>query len=478
MKNESRLLVIITILLGSAQVVKLLMGLLRGKLLAVLFGPSAVALWGLYQSFIDIFQSISLLGIEKGALQDLSKSSDIKVVSYKALVLYVLVLFIVLIILFIVNIISLIIPEGYQFISNWAFEISLFFATLNITSMIVLNSLQRYKTLALTQVLGVIFGNSIALILLYYVGIESIDLAFLGLNFSLFLFTFFSVFSILEKNSLPTGTPAMRIMSKFISLGLPFWFPQVLTTGGLLWINIIIENYGGLDLLGTYIAAWAIASMFSNILFSSFVGGYFPVLCRKIALNENVNKLVNWQIEFGILLYSIGAIILFLFPLSIITILYSEEFLATVDIIRWFIIGSMLRMIGFPLGYAMMAFEKGRLYIIGQVIFNIINVGGVYFIFKEGIENMLGSNYLAAYVIYLLLLWYWASNILNLKLSLFSLFYLLLWLVIMYLCIYLDSLLISLIIFSLLVFFILWVMNKRLDIKIKNFILKGHLNEH
>lgn len=471
MRSESRLLAFVTILLGSAQIVKLAVGLLRGKLLAVLFGPTAIALWGLYQSFIDMFQAISLLGVEKGAIQDLSKSSDIKIVSYKALVLYALILFIVLIILLIVNIVSLIIPEEYRFISNWAFEISLFFASFNVASMVILNSLQKYKALALTQVIGVILGNSIALILLYYFGIESIGLAFLGLNFSLFLFSFYSVFYILEKTSLPK-TPAMKIATKFVSLGLPFWFPQILTTGTLLWINIIIESYGGLNLLGNYIAAWAIAGMFSNILFSSLVGGYFPILCKKVASNESVNDLVNWQIEFGVLLFSVGAIIFFLFPMSVITLLYSNEFSEAIDIIRWFIIGSMLRMLGFPLGYAMMAFEKGKLYVIAQVIFNIINIGWLIFIFNIGGENMLGSNYLLAYVIYVLLLWYWSFNILNLKLSLFSLSYIVLWLIVMYFAIYVDSLVISLIISSLLSVLVLWLMNKRLNIKIIDFVLK------
>lgn len=471
MKDESRLLAIVTLLLGSAQVVKLAVGLLRGKLLAILFGPSAIALWGLYQSFMDIFQSVSLLGIEKGALQDLSKSSDIKVVSNKALILYALVLFIVVILLFIINILNLLIPVGYQFITSWAFEISIIFATLNITSMVILNSLQKFKILALTQVTGVIIGNCIAIILLYNYGMGSIGLAFLGLNFSLFLFTFYNVFSLLEKSSFNTRGP-IKIVNKFISLGLPFWFPQVLTTGGLLWINIIIEHYSGLDLLGNYIAAWSIAGMFSNILFSSFAGGYFPILCKKIAAKESVDDLVNWQIQFGLLLYSIGAIFLFLFPMQIITLLYSNEFLEAADIIRWFILGSTLRMIGFPLGYAMMAFEKGRLYIMTQVIFNIINIVGVYYIFNIGIVNMLGSNYLVAYFVYVILLWYCTSRILNLKLSLFSFIYLIILLSTMYLCIYINSLILSVIISILLVLCILFFMQIKLDIKITNFILK------
>jgi O-antigen/teichoic acid export membrane protein len=465
MKKEANWLAKVALILGSAQVIKMGAGVLRGKAIAVLFGPTGIALWGLYQSFIDMIQSFALLGLEKGGVQDLSKSNDIKEISYKALVLFGLVLFLVFIILFAINLVALIVPENYKFITSWMFEISIAFAALNIVSMVILNSLQEYKKLALTQTIGVIFGNSLAVSLLYYYGVDSLSLAFLTLNLSLFLFTFYSVFSVLEKN-VTRIVPIRSVVTKFISLGLPFWFPQVLTASGLLLINILIESYAGLEVLGLYVAGWAIANLFANILFSTLSGGYFPTLCKRITKNQDVVDLVNWQIEFGILLFSVGGFVIFLFPEVFISIFYTNELYGAAQIIQWLIIGSMLRMIGFPMGYALMGYEKGALYIISQVIFNIFNVAIVLLIFNAGFETHLGGNYLFSYLIYVALLWYFVFFILKLKLSVFSLWFFLTWLFALYFCLVIDSIVFSLFMSGILVVVVTWLMNKRLNINI------------
>lgn len=469
MKKEANWLAKVALILGSAQVVKMGIGVLRGKAIALMFGATGIALWGLYQSFIDMIQSFALLGLEKGGVQDLSKSNDVKEFSYKALVLFSLVLFLVFIILLAINLVALIIPENYKFITNWMFEISIAFATFNVVGMVILNSLQEYKKLALTQITGVFFGNLLAITAMYYFGVESLTLAFLVLNLSLFLFTFYSVFFVLEKNISQT-LPVSTVITKFISLGLPFWFPQLLTASGLVLINILIESYAGLEVLGFYVAGWAIANLFANILFSTLSGSYFPTLCKRIAGNQNVDDLVNWQIEFGILLFSIGATVLFLFPMIFISLFYTEELAGAAEIIRWLLLGSMLRMIGFPLGYALMGYEKGGFYIASQVVFNIFNVVTVLLIFNLGFEKFLGGNYLFSYIIYIALLWYFVLSVLKLKLSYFSLFFFLFWFFSLFISITIDSIIFSLFISVMFGFLGIWLIKNRLNINIMSLI--------
>jgi PST family polysaccharide transporter len=125
-----------------------------------------------------------------------------------------------------------------------------------------------------------------------------------------------------------------------------------------------------------------------------------PRLMKVTGSNIKMNKLVNEQMELGMLVASIGVVgILILSPI-ILHLLYSAEFQAGTNIIRWQVLGVSLRILAFPFSYGIMARGKSLIYIIVQSVFWV----GEYlllilFVNLFGFDG-LGINYFIAYAGY------------------------------------------------------------------------------
>jgi O-antigen/teichoic acid export membrane protein len=130
---------------------------------------------------------------------------------------------------------------------------------------------------------------------------------------------------------------------------------------------------------------------------------FFPNICRIIKDEVATNKLINEQIEFGLLVSLPFILGIFIFAPLCLNLLYSADFEAGASIIRWQMLGVMLRLFGFPFGYALMAKGKALKFTISQFIFHGLNfllliVLTIQFGFKG-----IGGNYFVAYVIYTLI---------------------------------------------------------------------------
>ena len=59
--------------IGLVQIVKMVFGLIQNKVLALLIGPSGFGVWGLYNSFVEMVNSFSTLGIDSSGVREIVK---------------------------------------------------------------------------------------------------------------------------------------------------------------------------------------------------------------------------------------------------------------------------------------------------------------------------------------------------------------------------------------------------------------------
>ena len=67
-----------TAVFGSAQIIIVLVGIFRTKILAILLGPIGVGISGLYQSVLDLFKTASGLGLGYSGVRDIAEASATK----------------------------------------------------------------------------------------------------------------------------------------------------------------------------------------------------------------------------------------------------------------------------------------------------------------------------------------------------------------------------------------------------------------
>lgn len=152
-------------------------------------------------------------------------------------------------------------------------------------------------------------------------------------------------------------------------LGLSFSFSGFISTVMTLLSRSYLSNHFELKAVGIYQASWTISNLYIGIILTAMGVDFMPRLMKVIGNKEEVNKMINQQLETGILLSSIGVVGILLFSDLFLYLLYSKEFESGSEIIRWQVLGVMMRIFAFPFSYSIAAKGKALLYAISQFVF-------------------------------------------------------------------------------------------------------------
>src|SRR5690606_3834164 len=91
-----------------------------------------------------------------------------------------------------------------------------------------------------------------------------------------------------------------------------------------------------------------------------------------------------------------------------IPILYSEEFLPSIDILRWIIIADAIKVITIPLRFVVIVGGSGRIIVMTEIIGAFFFVGATWVLLPVVGVEATGMAYLARYLVFLPLLYFLA----------------------------------------------------------------------
>lgn len=190
----------------------------------------------------------------------------------------------------------------------------------------------------------------------------------------------------------------MRVVA---ALGLTIMLSQVATLASHLIVRVLVQRELGTDALGHFQAAWTISVTYVGFVLAAMGIDYFPRLSAAFAEPGKVNRLVNEQIEVALLLC--GPVLVAMLGLApwIVPLLYSDAFGPTVDVLRWQILGDVLKVISWPLGFVLVAAGAGKTFVITEVVGVAVFILGVHFGLPLIGLNATGMAFVAMYVLYL-----------------------------------------------------------------------------
>jgi len=90
-----------------------------------------------------------------------------------------------------------------------------------------------------------------------------------------------------------------------------------------------------------------------------------------------MNRLVNEQTEIGLLLALPGLLATMSLAPVILKLFYTHEFLNAVELIQWFVLGCLMRIISWPLGYVMLALGKGGVFLLIEISLKILEIAAI-----------------------------------------------------------------------------------------------------
>lgn len=408
-------------LIGGIQVFGIFLSLLRNKVASIILGTSGFGIMSLFYTYQEIATSLSNFGIEQSGVKSISQSSDnernMKISVFALLMIMISILICFISILFCKEIsLSLFETDSYSF-GIAIFALSIIIKTIGTISTVILNALRYIKDIVYANFWGSLFGSLIYVFFIYFYNINGIAFAILSSTVISSLILLYRLKNKGIKFSFYSFSESKQEFKSLIYIGSGFGFSVAYAALCNYLSKMYLSSCFDLSTIGIYQSSWVISNLYVGIIINAMGVDFMPRIAKLVDDKTNMKKLMNEQMELGFLFASVGTIAIILFSPIIIQLLYTAEFSDSVIIMRWQIIGTMLRVLGMPLSYAIIVNNKPKTYLIGQIsIFTMDLLLLILFSTLFGF-NGLGVNYCLAYILYVCLNYYICGRLFNFKFS-------------------------------------------------------------
>jgi PST family polysaccharide transporter len=166
-------------------------------------------------------------------------------------------------------------------------------------------------------------------------------------------------------------------------------------------VRSLLSQRVGLAELGLYQAASGIAVTYLAFILQAMSADFYPRISALPAGSPEAEKLVNEQTEVALLLA--GPVIFSMLGAAewVLGLLYTGEFAAGAMLLRWMVLGDVLRIASWPLGFALLASGRGRIFVVLELIAFGTFVGATYLLVPMFGVQAAGIGFFAMYLLYL-----------------------------------------------------------------------------
>lgn len=401
-------------IIGSASLVDILNGIIRAKVIAVLLGPAGIGLMGMFGNLMQTASTLAALGIGNSGSRQIAEAnangSDHAVLrTRKALLSATICLALIGAGTFWL---------GRYWIADTAFggsipastvgwlALGLALSVAGGSQIAYLGGMRQVGDIARLRIFSALGATAIAIPLVTVLGQQAIlPVVLIAPAVSFILGHYFVRRQLRGSKTLQShGLALHELFSEWkslIGLGLAFMLSTLVIKGAEFVLRVLVLEDLGTDAVGWFQASWAIGMMYLNFVLAAMGVDYYPRLVGAIKEPSNARQMINEQTEVA-LLFGGGFVLgmLSLAPLAI-TILYSNDFAPAAKILRYQLIGDVLKLVSWPLGIALLALGRGRTYILTQTCAAATLVGVTYLLLPiAGIEAT-GIAFVAMYVVVL-----------------------------------------------------------------------------
>ena len=386
----------------------ILISILKSKIVAVLLGPAGLGMISIFNSTSALIASFTNLGINVSAVKSIATLSQndeqqrqhIIIAVVKKLIWYTGILGF-LVTLLLSPWLSKISFGNYSYTFSFALlGLSLLGLQVSSGQITILQGLRKVKLIALSSLIGAIFGLLFSVPLYYFFGAEGIVPALVATSmaavFTSWYFLRKAQITIVKVNFITVKKEGIEIIKLGFLVSLTFIFPALIAYV----LRLFIANVGNIEDVGLYTAGFAIVGTYVGMVFSAMSTDYYPSLSEVANDNIKCTEKVNQQILVSILILAPILTILIVFIKLGIIILYSAKFLGTVKMIQWASLGVFFQAFSFCIAYLFLAKGDLKVFFWNELIpcfyMLIINCFSYYIWGLEGI----GISFLVGYFFY------------------------------------------------------------------------------
>ena len=400
-------------ILGGSSSTNYLISLVRIKILAIILGPTGVGLIGLYTSAIDLFSTVPN-SISNSGVREIARASSAndapaiahwdQILRWSGLIIGTLGWLLAILLAKPVGI-SLLDSPGHV-VAISILGAALFLNALSASRVAVLKGLRRVKYLALINVVGALLTTVIASCLYYAFGTKAITPVLVlsaGVNYGLVFW--FSNQIRLDPHRL-YWREAVSGIKTLMRLGVAFLITTLVITGLDMLTRVAVAQLFGIHAAGIYQAALAISGTFAVVVLAALGADFYPRLSSAIYDELLASRLVNQQLELGVLLLLPILLTALAFAPVILRILYSDEFVAGFEVLRWLLLGVFFKVLSWPVSFIPLAKRAMPWVLLSQAVLVAVQVPLLFWLGqRHGLIGVALANVTALFAQGVFLMW-------------------------------------------------------------------------
>lgn len=369
--------------IGGSQVISYGIGLFRTKVVALLLGTTGIGLIGLYNSVIELSKTVSGMGLVNSGVREISSAigqKDQELVGQLQLAIRRLAVCLgvfsaCLLVLLSPYLSSLVFGNPGKSGALSILATILILHGVNVTQTATIQGNRQVVCLAKMSVLGAVFSTLVAVGLYSIFGEAAIAPALVMMSaLAVCVGWYFARrFWVIPKHR--DWKTSCRHWRRLLSLGSAVAWGALLGALIPFFARSLVVRELGVDANGIYMSAWVISGLFAQFIITAMSADFFPSLSASSHDHVKMNRLVNEQIEIGVLIALIGILGATVFAPLAIRILYTSEFLNASILLQWFLLGVFGRVVSWPMGMLVLAKGHSKTFAAIQSISVPIHIG-------------------------------------------------------------------------------------------------------
>lgn len=382
-----------------------MVGICKAKVLALLLGPTGIGVMGLYQNIMAMGSTLFGCGLESSGVRQIAAAQDDRqlLAQIRRALLWANVMLgaLGMLLLWLLR----------EPLSQWVFHdtlhavqigwlgLGVFLSLLVSARIAVLQGLRRIDDIARVNILGALLGAVAGVALIWLLGENGLHWFVIAAPAASLIFALRYVRRVPQVAATDDWYALKRQWHSMFTLGIPLMAAGLITLGTQLVARSLVIGELGLDAAGYFQAAWSITVTYIGFVLGAMGTDYLPRLTGAIHDHPRARALVNEQTEMALLLAAPVLLAMLTLAPWVIELLYAESFAPAAEILRWQVMGDVFKVIGWPMGFIVLALGRGDLFIATQLNWNVIYLFSLWL----GMEDMglvvVGVGFFVAYVV-------------------------------------------------------------------------------
>lgn len=381
-ENNHKSILKSTGLFGFSQIIKMIIGVISSKLIAIFLGPIGVGIVGLLNNTINIITAFTSFGFNVTSVREVSlaNSEDKKTLSNKISFLLIWSIIIGLLGTLIAVIFSLLFSQltfGTTDKYHWFILLSINFIIVSLTTFCssILQGTRMLKQIVISNTIISLLVALISIPIYYFYKFSGIIPVLLVSSLINLIVNYYFVRKLIILKSALSFKEILFQGKPLVKLGFVLSINVIFGYICTYIIKLYLNGSGSTaEVLGFYEVSNIILISYVGMIFNAMSVDFYPKLTSIQDNNHEVKKYVNNQIEIALLIVTPAIMLLYFSSPLVIKVLYTNDFLNVLFILKLALFSVIIRAIIWPLGFIILAKGNKKQYFKQELFSDFANI--------------------------------------------------------------------------------------------------------